>query len=129
MRAEARWHRAGNPVVYVSETPSSALLEVCVHTASNKVPVDFTLLRVEGPDVIVSTVPEGVLPEDRAGQTRLTQELGTAWLSGNTGVLLRVPSAIVPFTWNYLLNPAHPLAAEFRIAEVTAWPFDGRIKQ
>jgi len=129
MRAEARWHRAGNPVVYLSETPSSALLEVCVHTASNRVPEDFTLLRIEGPDVSVSTIPEGVLPEDWATQPGLTQELGTAWLSGNTGVLLRVPSAIVPYTWNYLLNPAHPSATEFHIAEATAWPFDGRIKR
>ena len=129
MRANARWHRAGTPVVYLSESPSSALLEVCVHTASNRVPEDFTLLRVEGPDVNVSTVPEGYLSEDWAKQSALTQELGTDWLSGNTGVLLRVPSAIVPYTSNYLFNPVHPLAGDFRIVQVTAWPFDGRIKQ
>ena len=129
MRADARWHLAGNPVVYMGESPSSALLEVCVHTSSNRVPEDFTLQRVEGPDGRVSTLPDGTLPADWANQPALTQALGMAWLTEISGVLLRVPSAIVPYTSNYLLNPVHPLAAEFRIVEATAWPFDGRIKQ
>jgi hypothetical protein len=42
---------------------------------------------------------------------------------------LRIPSAIVPHTWNYLFNPAHPLAAEFHIIEALDYPFDGRIKR
>jgi len=129
LHLDGRWHSAGNRVVYLGESPSDVLLEVCVHTAANDAPASFNLLRIEGPDMEVATLPDGVLPDDWVGQPELTQRIGTAWLTANTGVLLRVPSAIVPFTWNYLFNPAHPLAAEFRIAEVTAWPFDGRIKQ
>jgi RES domain-containing protein len=129
MRADARWHLAGNPVVYLGESPSSALLEVCVHTTANRVPEDFTLLRVEGPDVEVAALPDGSLPKEWVDQPELTQRLGTEWLQERWGVLLRVPSAIVPHTSNYLLNPLHPLAGEFRIVEATAWPFDGRIKR
>jgi RES domain-containing protein len=115
--------------VYLGESPSSVLLEVCVHTAADDVPDSFMLLQVEGPDVEVETLAEGTLPADWMDQSELTQRLGTAWLSGNTGVLLQVPSAIVPHTWNYLLNPLHPRAGEFRIVEAIAWPFDGRIKR
>ncbi len=129
MRADARWHLAGNPVVYLGESPSSAMLEVCVHTASNRVPEGFTLLRVEGPDVEVAALPDGTLPQYWIDQPELTQRLGTAWLRERSGVLLRVPSAIVPHTSNYLFNPLHPLAAGFRIVESMAWPFDGRIKR
>ncbi|HEY6852191.1 MAG TPA: RES family NAD+ phosphorylase [Terracidiphilus sp.] len=31
MEASARWHTAGRPLVYLAETPSSALLEILVH--------------------------------------------------------------------------------------------------
>jgi RES domain-containing protein len=129
LRLNGRWHTAGNRVVYLGESPSGVLLEVCVHTAANVVPASFTLLRIEGPDVEVATLPDGVLPLDWANQIELTQRLGTAWLTANSGVLLRVPSAIVPFTSNYLFNPLHPLAKEFKIVEASDYPFDFRIKK
>ncbi len=100
-----------------------------MHTTSNRVPEDFTLLRIEGPDVEVARLPDGTLPQEWVDQPELTQSLGTAWLREGPGVLLRVPSAIVPYTSNYLFNPLHPLAGEFRIVEAMAWPFDGRIKR
>jgi len=87
------------------------------------------LLRVEGPDVEVSTLHASVLAQDWTNQLGLTQALGTAWLIGNSGVLLRVPSAIIPYTSNYIFNPLHPLAKEFRIVEAMAYPFDARIKR
>jgi RES domain-containing protein len=129
LRLDSRWHRAGNRVVYLGESPSDVLLEVCVHTAANDAPASFMLLRIEGRDTEISSLPEETLPSDWVNRPELTQRLGTEWLNGNTGALLRVPSAIVPYTSNYLLNPLHPSAAEFRIVEATAWPFDGRIKQ
>jgi RES domain-containing protein len=129
LRLDGRWHTAGNRVVYLGESPSAVLLEVCVHTAANDVPESFMLLRIEGPDVEVATLPEGALPKDWMNQPELTQRLGTDWLIERSGVLLRVPSAIVPHTSNYLFNPVHPLAAEFRIAEAEEYPFDGRIKR
>jgi RES domain-containing protein len=57
------------------------------------------------------------------------QDLGTAWLEKNESLLLRVPSAIVPETLNCLFNPSHRQAAEFRIVEALAYPFDARLKR
>jgi RES domain-containing protein len=129
MRAPARWHRAGNAVVYCAENPASALLEICAHTAADDVPATYTLLQIEGPDVEVATLPEGVLPPDWPGQPELTQSIGTAWLTGVSEVLLRVPSVIVPHTSHFLFNPRHVLAKEFVIIEAIDYPFDVRIKQ
>jgi len=128
-RASGRWHEVGTPVVYLGESPSSVLLEVCVHTAVRDIPKTFTLLRIEGPAIEVSTLPEGVLSENWTNEPELTQRLGTEWLIECSGVLLRVPSAVVPHTWNYLFNPTHPQAGEFRIVEAMEYPFDMRIKR
>lgn len=128
LRASGRWHYAGHPVVYLSGNPASALLEVCVHTSANDVPPDFTLLRIEGPNLKVPSVAESQLPEQWRVQINVTQELGTNWLRENSAVLLEVPSAIVPEALNYLFNPAHHDAKAFQITKVLLYPFDARIK-
>ena len=51
LKAAGRWHYGGHAIVYLTDTPASALLEVCVHTSANDAPPEFTLLKVEGPDV------------------------------------------------------------------------------
>src|SRR4051812_582056 len=112
LKAAGRWHYAGHPIVYLAETPASALLEVCVHTSANDVPPEFTLLKIEGPDLDVPSIGVGALPEEWRTKLEITRDLGTAWLEKNDSVLLTVPSAIVPQTINILFNPAHPNAGK-----------------
>lgn len=129
LRAGGRWHNPGQPVVYLSENPASALLEVCVHTAANDVPPDFTLLRIEGPEPEIPAIAETGLPEGWQWRPEITKSLGTEWLRRREAVLLKLPSAIVPQTTNFLFNPLHPDADRFQIAEALKYPFDSRIKQ
>jgi RES domain-containing protein len=129
LKAAGRWHYAGRPIVYLAETPASALLEVCVHTSANDVPPEFTLLRIEGPDLDVPSIGVDTLPEDWRTKLEITRDLGASWLARNETIVLRVPSAIVPQTMNVLFNPAHPNAAKFRIVEAIAYPFDERLKK
>jgi RES domain-containing protein len=129
LRASGRWHFTGQPVVYLSENPAAALLEVCVHTAANDVPPEFTLLKVVGPDVEVAVVEESDLPQGWQRDFAITRRLGTEWLQRRETILLKLPSAIVPQTWNFLCNPLHPDAGRFAIEEAFRYPFDIRIKQ
>src|SRR5271167_2507930 len=99
LKAGGRWHYPGQPVVYLAENPASALLEVCVHTAANDVPPDFTLLRIEGPELSFISISESDLPPDWQTRLDVTRDLGTAWLRSGAGCLLRIPSAIVPHTF------------------------------
>jgi RES domain-containing protein len=128
LKAAGRWHYAGHVIVYLTESPASALLEVCVHTSANDVPPEFTLLKIEGPDVEVPSIKIGDLPEDWRTQLEVTRDLGTAWLEKNESALMQVPSAIVPETVNFLFNPSHEQATKFRIADVFSYPFDVRLK-
>ena len=128
LKAGARWHTAGRPVVYLAESPAGALLEVCVHTAANDIPPEFTLLEVEGPDAPVTTITPDQLAEDWTTNLSVTRAVGDAWLAGGDSALLRVPSVIVPATFNMLLNPLHPQAKAFMIRREYVYPFDVRIK-
>lgn len=128
MRSSGRWNEAGLPVVYLAGSPAGALLEVCVHTASNDVPPTYTLLRVEGPDTEFLSISEESLPPDWTLKPEITRALGSKWLRERTSALLKVPSAIVPETSNYVLNPLHPEASRFNIAQIHQYPFDVRLK-
>jgi RES domain-containing protein len=129
LKAAGRWHYAGRPIVYLAETPASALLEVCVHTSANDVPPEFTLLKIEGPDFNVPSIGVETLPKGWRTDLEITRDLGTSWLEKNETVIFRVPSAIVPQTMNCLFNPAHGGAGEFRIVDAIAYPFDERLKK
>lgn len=130
MVASARWHTAGKPVVYLAESPAGALLEVLVHLELDEthMPTTYQLLQIEAEDGLVTEqIAVAFLPEAWTTLEHETQGRGDAWLRGGTSPLLRVPSAIIPETWNWLLNPRHPEAPRVRIAQVRRNPFDPRL--
>lgn len=128
LRASGRWHTAGQPIVYLAESPAGVVLEVCVHTASNNVPPAITMLEIEGPNVAVPTVQLEELEGDWIKDVGVCRAIGDKWLAEGSSLLLRVPSVIVPSTFNVLFNPVHPQAAEFEITHVHVYPFDVRLK-
>jgi RES domain-containing protein len=122
-----RWHHAGRPVVYLADSPAGALLEVCAHTSSGDVPPAFTLLKVSGPPSPRKEIRLTDLGSGWIDRPALTRDLGSAWLEWAGSALLRVPSALVPETYNYLFNPLHAQAARFAIEASFRFPFDQRL--
>jgi RES domain-containing protein len=128
--APARWHTAGRPVVYLAESPSAALLEVLVHLEVDEAhrPATYQLLKVEAaPRIAFEAIEDRTLPPGWSSDESVTQALGDAWLRASQTALLRVPSAIVPETWNWLLNPRHADATGVRIVQARRDPFDPRL--
>ena len=130
LRAPGRWHERGARVVYLADTPAEALLESCVHTSAGDVPPTYTLLAVFVPeDIPVKAVDAATLPADWADKLEVTRAFGSEWLRSGQSALFRVPSALVPVSFNYLLNPLHTDAARLRIQSIYEYPFDPRIKK
>jgi RES domain-containing protein len=114
-----RWHTAGRRIVYCAPNPATALLEVLVHTEIDfdDVPVNFRYLEIEVPDSL-SVEDLDLKSPSQLWRTDLlaTRQAGDQWLQSSRTALLRVPSVIVPATWNVLINPRHPESAQIRIA-------------
>jgi RES domain-containing protein len=131
LRAPARWHNAGAPIVYTASSPASALLEVLVHLELNDpehLPDSYQLLRIDVPDSVSMThLEEGSLDLDWRNLLELTRAARDNWLSRATSALLSVPSAIVPHTQNYLINPAHRDTKNIKIHSHGNFPFDFRL--
>ncbi len=129
LRYAGRWHHAGRPVVYLAESPAGALLETLVHLelSPGALPPAFTLLRVAAPDDLPPVEFELPPGENWKAEIAITRELGSRWLAGNGSVLARVPSILLPNTFNLLFNPLHKDAARFAVAEATRAQLDGRL--
>lgn len=131
LRAAGRWHFAGQPVVYLAEHPAAALLEILVHAdlaSLAALPDTYQLLRVEVSDAAsVAQMGDDVLPANWRDDLAWTRNAGTEWLASGDSVLLRVPSAVTPYTWNYLVNPQHADAAHLEITFVKLIDHDPRL--
>jgi RES domain-containing protein len=128
--ASARWHTQGRPIVYLAASPAGALIEVLVNLELDaaRLPGSYTMLKASAPeDIPVRRVEVGSLPEGWAGDLAISRRLGDDWLGGGESVLLEVPSAILPDTWNVLLNPKHPDAGRITVVWQRAYPYDRRI--
>lgn len=107
--ASGRWHPQGVKIVYTAESLALATLEIFVHLESDRLPL--VAIRALLPETLaIEEVSPGQLPDNwqemKAYPT--LQQIGKDWLQSGRSPVLRVPSAIIPVEFNYLLNPAHP---------------------
>lgn len=125
--APGRWHAKGRAVVYCAEHPALALLEMLVHLDFSELPVSYQLLEIDIPDDAITPLDTAVLSPDWAGNEAETRKLGDAWLEKGASLAFRVPSAIVPESRNYVLNPAHARMDAAVIRSVRKVPLDPRL--
>ncbi len=126
LRAPGRWHTRGRRIVYCAPNPATALLEILVHAEIDigDIPAKLSYLEIEAPDSLaIESVEVSALGEE----WETTQPFGNEWLRAGRTPLLRVPSVIVPATWNVLMNPKHPDSKQVRIARVHEHPIDVRL--
>lgn len=106
--APGRWHPQGSPIIYTASSLSLATLELLMPLESQTIPL--VAIRAFIPDdIAIETVNVLSLPanwQDIAAYPQL-QAIGKKWLSENKTPILKVPSAIVPAEFIYLLNPRH----------------------
>jgi RES domain-containing protein len=124
---DGRWHEVGRRIVYASEHPAVALLEMIVHADRRYLPVNYQLLKIRTPDI---TTVEQCKPLENDWQTNaaITQSIGNRWLADGSSAVLKVPCAILPESWNYLINPLHPDSKQFDIMSAQSVPLDARLK-
>lgn len=127
MYASGRWHTTERRIVYVSDHPASALLEMLVHLDPVAKPKFYQLLKIEAPkNLSIENAPK--LPQHWQTDSGITQAMGNQWLDQSQSAILAIPSAIVPETLNFLINPQHPDASRLRIIDVQQVPLDTRLK-
>jgi RES domain-containing protein len=130
--AEGRWHRAGQPVVYLANAWSLAALEVFIHLGRRdfEIPLIYFGITIL-PEVSAVILDADALPPDWRSEPPSpdSQAIGSDWLRSNASALLRVQSALSPVEseYNWVVNPVHPDAAMLTVSEPKPFQFDQRM--
>ncbi|MFN3391928.1 MAG: RES family NAD+ phosphorylase [Meiothermus ruber] len=126
-----RWNGRGTRMVYLSECLSGATLEWFAYALNAKPGREYVYFEVSAPPEAVLELEPGSLPEDwnLYPHPVSTQEIGDEWVKSNASLLLRVPSVLVPESYNFLLNPQHPHFPQLSWSEPRALWLDGRLRR
>lgn len=126
-----RWNNKRVRVVYTSSTLSLAALELLVHADPSQLhAISWVAISADIPDDFVLAGPTvTTLPanwRDSPAPASL-QAIGDGWIGAASSTALSVPSVIIPFEANVLLNPSH---ADFKLVTINApvaFTFDPRL--
>ncbi|MFN4087032.1 MAG: RES family NAD+ phosphorylase [Spirosomataceae bacterium] len=128
-----RWNSLNTYLVYTAESRALATLEVSVHLDFlEDLPKDRFYVEIEIPDEIeIVVLPIEQLPENWDSKPPIleTQFIGDDFVSQKNAAVLKVPSAIVPPEYNYLINPNHPDSKKIKVISIQRLEFDSRFKQ
>ncbi|MBI4207265.1 MAG: RES domain-containing protein [Betaproteobacteria bacterium] len=128
--ASGRWHYKGQPILYAAATLSLAALEYLVHLGRRDAKVALVSVEAAIPEaVVVEVVEVASLPKNwnSSPPIEATMALGTRWCVGLRSAVLKVPSAIVPGEFNFLLNPQHPDFKRIKLSKPEPFSFDPRL--
>jgi RES domain-containing protein len=126
-----RWNSEGNFALYTSSSRSLALLETLAHTPAKLLQVkEFVLLTLFVPDAMnIVQIDYKKLPAewDDTEIKLFTQKTGDDFLAAQKGLVLKVPSVLVPEETNFLLNPLHTEYRKVKIVYQRRIHFDKRM--
>lgn len=126
-----RWNSKGTEIIYSSDSRALAMAEVAVHLSLATLPSDYVMIEIVILDNIkIMEIKIKDLPANWNSHppNTSTQKIGDAFIDSNNECVLKVPSAVVPGDFNYLINPYHVEFKKIKITNILDFSFDKRIK-
>ncbi|TKK70928.1 RES domain-containing protein [Ilyomonas limi] len=126
-----RWNSEGVYALYTSEHSALAMLEVLVHVDESELPPDMFIMTIAVADnAPVFSIPDDSLPANwRIPENILLKEMGDKILMEKKFVGIKVRSAVMQDSYNYVLNPLFPNYYDLvKVVEVKPLAVDKRLK-
>jgi RES domain-containing protein len=126
-RFPGRWNRRDEAMVYTAGSLSLAVLEMLVHLKQSDLLDRYVVFRVSIPTRLVHRprkLPDGWAEGEIREQVR---QFGSEWMASGRGCAMRVPSAIIPTEFNYLLNPCDSRFGQLVVSDPEPFEFDPRL--
>lgn len=125
-----RWNNKLTACIYTSESRALAVLEYTVNVNIDDVPRALSITCLDVPDHSLLELTVKDLPGDwlAAPAPTSTKEFGTGLLQKAEYLVLKIPSAVIPAEYNYIINPGHADSGKIVIVDVQDFVYDIRIK-
>ncbi len=111
-----RWNKSGEFVTYGAGSRSLAALEMVARRSCimpSKIAYKMMVLSFDDDDNLITQVKIADLPPgwNKMNAYPRLQDIGSTWYSKQESLVLKVPSAIIPREFNFVINTKHPLFA------------------
>jgi len=128
-RFGGRFNSPGTRAIYAAESLALALVETLVGLIDYDDLYQYVFFRVELNTSHVEVLPREDLPDgwDARPPAVASRQVCDAWLGEKRSVALQVPSVVVPYSYNYVLNPGHPAFDEIEVHDPEELPVDPRL--
>ena len=107
-----RWNLKGQHVLYTGSSRSLSTLELVVHTGAVKPLMTYKvmIISIADDDYLTKQIHLKKLPINwrSLGAYSILQTIGSDWYQARTSLILKVPSAVIPLEYNYIINTEHP---------------------
>lgn len=107
-----RWNLKGQLVLYAGSSRSLASLELIVHKGAVKPSFQYKvmMISVADNDYLVKQIKINNLPSNWRSIAAYSdlQSIGSEWYNKQESLILKIPSAVIPFEFNYVINTEHP---------------------
>jgi RES domain-containing protein len=125
-----RWNSKGRDVVYAAENRALAALEQLVHLIPPRVLRGYVISSITFQEAQVRRVELRRLPArwNAPVPPAALRRIGDEWLESGVDPVLAVPSAVMPFEWNYLLNPRHVAFEKMARSGPVQFAYDERLR-
>jgi RES domain-containing protein len=129
--AAGRWNSAGIKVIYTAESIPLAFLENMVRRQGIGFNKDFKIMFIEIPDnTKIATIDVAQLEvgwRDFHNYSKC-QPFGEIWYKESKALILKVPSAVLPESFNYVINSEHADYTLVKLIAITDLVPDERIE-
>lgn len=129
---QGRWNSEGKKVIYTASTLSLAALESMFRRKGCGYNNDYATMLINAPDDIgITEIDTSSLPKgwNHPFDYSVCQSLGDEWYEKEETPLLKVPSAIIPMDYNYVINTRHKDYKQIKLIGVTDFIPDPRIEE
>jgi RES domain-containing protein len=120
----SRWNHVGQTIVYTADHPSTALLEILVNVDFEDLPETYQLLKISIPDEAPIKIAK--LKANWQKDVQYTRDFWSNFCAKSTEIILKVPSVITPYTYNYLINPNKVKKTDIKIEIAETHNYDKR---
>lgn len=122
-----RWNSPGLAVVYTSYSISLSLLELLIYQSSYEEIFVNNLMHIEVPDTSFQSLSANSLKPGWQHDIDYCRFIGNEFLQTKESLMLKVPSAVIPEEYNFLINPIHPAFGKCKLLSSSLFEFDTRL--
>jgi RES domain-containing protein len=129
---QGRWNSPGNKVIYAAESIPLAFLETMIRRQGAGFSDLFKIVTIQIPDTLAieEVSPQALDPDWRFSSDPIPCQLvGDQWYHEARSAVLKVPSAVLPYCYNYVINCQHPAWSNIKILAITGLVPDPRIEE